>query len=69
MLRTNQHGCKSLLVFVQKFKIKDMITSQQGLKTNEIREKFQRNGSHTTVGRAVIIIGFSNKKKTLYAYE
>ncbi|BDF43544.1 hypothetical protein CE91St56_06670 [Lachnospiraceae bacterium] len=60
MLRTNQHGCKSLLDFAQKFKIKDLITRQQGLKTNEIREKFQQNGSHTTVGRAVIIIGFSN---------
>lgn len=69
VLRTNQRGRKPLLTAEDKEKIHICIDEKPDITIEEIREKLQLSASYSTVERAIGAMGYTLKKKSLYASE
>lgn len=68
-LRTSQRGRKATLTEEDKENIKQCVEERADITINEIREKLQLTASYSTVERAVQAMGYTLKKKSLYASE
>lgn len=68
-LRTNQRGRKPTLTEEDKKNIQQCMDERPDITINEIREKLQLKASYSTVERAVQAMGYTLKKKSLYASE
>ena len=68
-LRTSQRGRKPVLTEENKRDIQQCVEERPDITINEIREKLQLTASYSTVERAVKAMGYTLKKKSLYASE
>ena len=68
-LRTNQRGRKQILTAEDKENIQCCIDENPDITIEEIREKLNLSASYSTVERAVDAMGYTLKKKSLYASE
>ncbi len=68
-LRTNQRGRKPVLTAEDKLKIRRYVDEKPDSTINEIREKLKLSASYSTVERAIKAMGYTLKKKSLYASE
>ena len=68
-LRTSQRGRKPVLTEENKRDIRQCVEERPDITINEIREKLQLTASYSTVERAVKAMGYTLKKKSLYASE
>lgn len=68
-LRTSRRGRKPTLTEEDKENIKQCVDERPDITINEIREKLQLTASYSTVERAVQAMGYTLKKKSLYASE
>ena len=68
-LKTSQRGRKPVLTKENKMDIQQCVEERPDITINEIREKLQLTASYSTVERAVKVMGYALKKKSLYASE
>lgn len=68
-LRTSQRGRKPTLTEEDKKNIGQCVDERPDITINEIREKVQLRANYSTVERAVQAMGYTLKKKSLYASE
>ena len=68
-LRTSQRGRKPTLTEEDKKNIRQCVEEKADITVNEIREELQLKASYSTVERAVQAMGYTLKKKSLYASE
>ncbi len=68
-VRTSQRGRKPVLTAQDKENIQRCIDDKPDITVNEIREKLGICASESTVGRAIRDMGYTFKKKSLYASE
>lgn len=68
-VRTSQRGRKPLLTAQDKEKLRDCIDEKPDITINELREKLGLSASESTVGRAIRGMGYTLKRKSLYASE
>lgn len=68
-LRTNQRGRKPALTEENKKNIRQCVDERPDITINEILEKLHLTASYSTVERAVQAMGYTLKKKSLYASE
>ena len=68
-LRTNQRGRKPILSAKDKENIRCCIDENPDITIEEIREKLNLSASYSTVERAIDAMGYTLKKKSLYASE
>ncbi len=68
-VRTSQRGRKPVLTAQDKENIQRCIDEKPDITVNEIREKLGLSASESTVGRAIRDMGYTFKKKSLYASE
>ena len=68
-LRTSQRGRKPVLTAEDKENIRSCIAEKSDMTIEEIREKLQLSASYSTVERAINAMGYTLKKKSLYASE
>ncbi len=68
-LRTSQRGRKPVLTAEDKEKIHQCMDKKPDITINEIREQLHLSASYSTVERAIEKMGYTLKKKTLYASE
>ena len=68
-LRTSQRGRKPALTEEDKKNIRQCVDERPDITINEIREKLHLMASYSTVERAVQAMGYTLKKKSLYASE
>ena len=68
-LRTSQRGRKPALAEEEKEKIRQCVEKRPDITINEIREELHLSASYSTVERAVQAMGYTLKKKSLYASE
>ena len=68
-LRTSQRGRKPVLTTEDKVNIRDCINADPDITIEEIREKLNLSASYSTVERAINAMGYTLKKKSLYASE
>ena len=68
-LRTSQRGRKPVLTEEDKKNIQQCVDKQPDITINEIRETLHLTASYSTVERAVRAMGYTLKKKSLYASE
>lgn len=68
-LRTSQRGRKPSLTMEDKEKIRQCMDERADISVNEIREKLGLSVSYSTVERAIKAMGYTLKKKSLYASE
>ena len=68
-LRTSQRGRKPALTEEDKRNIRQCVDERPDITINEIREKLHLMASYSTVERAVQAMGYTLKKKSLYASE
>ncbi len=68
-LRTSQRGRKPVLTAADKEKIRQCIKEKPDRTINEIREELGLSASYSTVERAIERMGYTLKKKSLYASE
>ena len=68
-LRTSQRGGKPILTEEDRENIRHCVDERPDITINEIREKLQLAASYSTVERAVQAMGYTLKKKSLYASE
>ncbi len=69
MLRTSQRGRKPVLTTEDKGKIRQCVDEKPDSTVNEIREELGLSASYSTVERAIEDMGYTLKKKSLYASE
>ena len=67
-LRTSQRGRKPVLTAEDKENIRHCMDESPDI-TEEIREKLNLSASYSTVERAIDAMGYTLKKKSLYASE
>lgn len=68
-LRTSQRGRKPILTAEDKENIRCCIDENPDITIEEIREKLNLPASYSTVERAIEAMGYTRKKKSLYASE
>ena len=68
-LRTSQRGRKPILTAEDKENIRSCIDENPDVTIEEIREKLNISASYSTVERAIKAMGYTLKKKSLYASE
>lgn len=68
-LRTSQRGRKPALTAEDKENIRDCINADPDITIEEIREELNLSASYSTVERAINTMGYTLKKKSLYASE
>ncbi len=68
-LRTSQRGRKPVLTAEDKEKIRQCVDEKPDSTVNEIREELGLSASYSTVERAIEEMGYTFKKKSLYASE
>ncbi|MCC8090677.1 MAG: IS630 transposase-related protein, partial [Oscillospiraceae bacterium] len=68
-LRTSQRGRKPALSEEDKARISQCLDEKADMTIEEIREKLHLSASYATVERAVVGMGYTRKKKSLYAAE
>lgn len=68
-LRTSQRGRKPVLTPEDKANIRCCIDETPDITIEEIREKLNLSASYSTVERAIRAMGYTLKKKSLYASE
>lgn len=68
-VRTSQRGRKPLLTAQDKEKIRSCIDEKPDITINELRKKLDLSASESTVGRAIRGMGYTLKRKSLYASE
>ena len=68
-LRTSQRGRKPALTEEDKRNIRQCVDERPDITINEIRGKLHLMASYSTVERAVQAMGYTLKKKSLYASE
>ena len=68
-LKTSQRGRKAVLTEENKRDIQQCVEERPDITINEMREKLQLTASYSTVERAVKAMGYTLKKKSLYASE
>ena len=68
-LKTSQRGRKAVLTEENKRDIQQCVEERPDITINEIREKLHLTASYSTVERAVKAMGYTLKKKSLYASE
>jgi len=68
-LRTSQRGRKPVLTSKNLERIRQCIDEMPDITINELREKLGLKASFSTVQRAIQKLGYTFKKKTLYASE
>ena len=68
-LRTSQRGRKLVLTTEDKEAIRRCIDKAPDITIEEIREKLNLSASYSTVERAIRAMGYTLKKKSLYASE
>lgn len=68
-LRTSQRGRKPALTTEDKANIRECINANPDITIEEIREKLNLSASYSTVERAINAMGYTLKKKSLYASE
>lgn len=68
-LRTGKRGRKPVLTAEDKENISRCIDEKPDITIEEIREELNLSASYSTVERAVIAMGYTLKKKALYASE
>ncbi len=68
-LRTSQRGRKPVLTTEDKGKIRQCVDEKPDSTVNEIREELGLSASYSTVERAIEDMGYTLKKKSLYASE
>ncbi len=68
-LRTSQRGRKAVLTAEDKEKIRQCVDEKPDSTVNEIREELGLSASYSTVERAIEDMGYTLKKKSLYASE
>ena len=68
-LRTSQRGRKPTLTEEEKENIRQCMEKKPDITVNEIRETLHLRASYSTVERAVQAMGYTLKKKSLYASE
>jgi len=68
-LQTSQRGRKPVLTAVDKEKIRQCVDEKPDSTVNEIREELGLSASYSTVERAIEEMGYTLKKKSLYASE
>ena len=68
-LRTSQRGRKPALTEKNKQDIRQCVEERPDITINEIREKLHLTASYSTVERTIQAMGYTLKKKSLYASE
>ena len=68
-LRTSQRGRKPALTEEDKQNIRQCVEERPDITINEVREKLHLTASYSTVERAIQAMGYTLKKKSLYASE
>ena len=68
-LRTSQRGRKPVLTTEDKEAIRRCIDEAPDITIEEIREELNLSASYSTVERAIRAVGYTLKKKSLYASE
>lgn len=68
-LRTSQRGRKPLLTAEDKEEIRKSMDEEPDSTVEEIQEKLGLDASYSTVERAIWSLGYTLKKKSLYASE
>ncbi len=68
-LRTSQRGRKPALTEEDKQNIRQCVEERPDITIHEIREKLHLTASYSTVERAIQAMGYTLKKKSLYASE
>ena len=68
-LRTSQRGRKPALTEENKQDIRQCVEKRPDITIHEIREKLHLTASYSTVERAIQAMGYTLKKKSLYASE
>lgn len=68
-LHVNQRGRKPLLTDMDLKNIQQEIESQPDITIEELRQNLNLQASYSTVERAVLKLGYTLKKKSLYATE
>ena len=68
-LRTSQRGRKPALTEEDKQNIRQCVEERPDITINEVREKLHLTASYSTVERAIQGMGYTLKKKSLYASE
>ncbi len=68
-LRISQRGRKPVLTTEDKEKIRQCVDEKPDITINEIREQLSLSASYSTVERAIEKMGYTLKKKSLYASE
>ena len=68
-LRTSQRGRKAVLTTEDKENIRRCIEEKSDITVEEIREELSLCASYSTVERAINDMGYTLKKKSLYASE
>ena len=68
-LQTSQRGRKPVLTEKDKENIRSYIDERPDITIEEIREKLGLSASYSTVERAINAMGYTLKKKSLYASE
>lgn len=68
-LQTSQRGRKPVLTEKDKENIRSCIDERPDITIEEIREKLDLSASYSTVERAINAMGYTLKKKSLYASE
>ena len=68
-LRTSQRGRKPALTTADKANIRRCMDETPDITIEEIREKLHLSASYSTVERAINAMGYTLKKKSLYASE
>ena len=68
-LRTSQRGRKAVLTEEEKENIRQCVEKKPDITVNEVREELHLSASYSTVERAIQAMGYTLKKKSLYASE
>ena len=68
-LRTSQRGRKPVLTAEDKEQIRRCMDDRPDITIEEIREELNLSASYSTVERAIKAMGYTLKKKSLYASE
>ena len=68
-LRTSQRGRKPALTEEDKQNIRQCVDERPDITVDEVREELHLTVSYSTVERAIQAMGYTLKKKTLYASE
>ncbi len=68
-LRTSQRGRKPILTAEEKEEIRQWVNEKPDSTIHEIREELGLSASYSTVERVIEAMGYTRKKKSLYASE